>query len=508
MPPTLRSETVILADMVATMLSTPTSPTTDITRGSVLRTLLESHSAAMAELYYALFQFYQATFIGLGQFGATGDDLDTRGEDFGLARDAGQTASGPVRYTRAPTYVEDIVLPAPQTLTVVSDTAVRHYRTLVDAALLPQGRSVSDVAPAQTLVSGVNDHLAIKLDGDAVRTLTLGSQFTGAGIASAIQVGVRALLALNPLYQLAYTDFRCDWSVTNTGRYTLRSGSAGPTSAVLITPASSNDASAVLKLGASQGGMESQGVDSVQTSVVCDEVGVRGNLGAGQLQTAQTPIAGIENITNPLILANGRDPASDDAYRQDLRAYLLALGRGTEEALVQAALHTVLPDGHEYVDSVQFSSNGSEIRLFVTDGQSLTVGAQGDVLEAVQKEISGQGSDPGGWLPSGTRGTAVPATLDSVTVAVEVILSGNTDLLLAQAAIQQALTTSITLLPVGAVWRFYADALQSVLNAIPGVLQVLFTAPNVFAANPPDDVPCLLGHKLVPGPIQVLVRHE
>jgi hypothetical protein len=501
MPPSLRTDTTILASMLATMLADEDSPVTDVTPGSVLRTLQEAASSAMADLYYALFETYQAYYLS----SATQEDLDLRGTDVGLPRPGGQPASGALVYTREPTWLDDILLPAPQIVQALLDDRVIAYRTVTDTALLPQGRSLSDTAPASSITGGVNDDVRVNLDGDGAQPITLGTQATATTIAAAIQTAVRALTATTPANQPAFDGFRCDWNVTHVGRFTLRSGTAGPTSTVVVT-AGTNDATVALKLGASAGGTEQAGQDTIAVDIVADLLGTGGNVGPGQIARQRTAVPGVRSITNPLALSSGRAPASDDAYRQDIRAYLLSLGRGTADALARAALTTSL-DGIQYVQSVQFVTAGTQVILYLYDGQSQTLGAQANIVQAVQDEIDGFGSQPGGWLPSGVLGVATPATLVLVNVRVQVLVAPDTDALLAQQAIHTAITTRIRALPIGVPWRYYADALPVIHQAIPGVLVITFLLPTAFAALPPGDVPGPIGQKLIPGTIIVEASH-
>src|SRR5262249_52902469 len=129
------------------------------------------------------------------------------------------------------------------------------YRSLGDQVLRPSGRSVSGQAPATALTSGVNDRITVNLDGDGPRTIILGTQTTTTGIAAAIQAAMRALTPNDLAHQGAYTTFRCDYGVMTAGAYTLRTGTAGQFSSVVVTNAATNNGAALLKLGLMNGGL-------------------------------------------------------------------------------------------------------------------------------------------------------------------------------------------------------------------------------------------------------------
>lgn len=475
---------------------------TDVSHISVVRQLVEGDSASLADLYYALY----TTLQGWYRTTAEGQDLDIRGRDYGLARDPGQAASDPVVFTKTPLWTDDIVLPAPQVVqATLMDGATVLYRSLGDQALLPAGRSVSGPAPATALTAGLNDRIAVNLDGDGPRTVTLGTQTTAVAIAAAIQATVRALVPLNPANQPAYTTFRCDYSVSNPGLYTLRSGTAGPSSSVVVTPAATQDGTHALKLGASNGGQEHVGQTSISVPVLCDTIGVIGNVGAGQINQLVSAVPGIETVANPLAFANGQEPQSDDSYRQDIQSYILSLGRGTRDAIERAVAHTVSPvDGQRHVMSSQVVYGAGTIQAYVCDGRSLTVGAQSDVIQDVQDELDGLGQEAGGWIPGGNTAGVASATVLQVDVDVEVFVGPTPDLASAQQAISDGL---YHLLYGSAVGQPLSTLLfDSVIDdRVAEVFNIVYTLPAAFSSNPPSTIGGAMGVKPMPGRLSVRV---
>lgn len=499
MPLTLRPTTTILADILDHILAGDL--VTDISQIAVIRQLSEAVAASQADLDYDLYSLLQGFYITT----AEGQDLDIRGRDYGLARDAGQAASDPVVFTAVTTWSEDIPLPSPQVLqATLADSTIVTYRSLGDTALWPTGRSVSGPAPGTLLTSGSNDSLALNLDGDGVRTIVLGSQPTPPAIAAAIQAAVQALVPLNPAHQPAYTTFRCDYSVTNAGRYTLRSGTTGLTSSVVVTVAASTDASYTLKLGASQGGAEQAGMTSVSVPVLCDTIGVLGNVGAGQINQQVSPVPGILAVANPLAFANGREPASDDAYRQDVRNYILSLGRGTRDAIERAVAHTVGDDGQRHVMTSQCVYGAGTIQVFVCDGRSLDVGAQTDVVQDVQDELDGLGEEIGGWVPGGNVAGVASATCRRVDVDVTVEVGPTPDLLRAQQTIVDGLYHLIYGSAVGQMLSI--TMFDSVIDSrVAEVFNIVYALPLAFSTNPPSPIAAEVGVKRMPGTLSVRV---
>lgn len=503
MPPTIRPQAVILDQILSALVRS--GLVTDIAPISVTRMLASGVSVTIAELYYSLYTLYRSFFLTM----ATGEDLDIRGSDLGLPRDVGEAASGTVRYVREPTYGEDIVLLAPQHLTCVAEpgAVAPTYSTVGHARLTPCGRSVSGPAPLTSTQADVNDQLTLSLDGDPPQHITLGTQTSGADVAAAIQAAVRALMAINPALQPAYDLFRADWNSTAVNAYALRSGTAGPSSSVLVsTPGTGHDGAAALKLGLANGGLEPVGMDSLDVPVVADVLGYASNLSAEQLTLQVSPVGGVQRLLNPLPLVNGRDAASDDAYRQDVQAYLHALGRGTPDSMVQAAQHTRLPDGTQPVQSVQVAPDGdAHIRVFVADNRSRTVGAQPDVVQAVQDELDGRGSQVGGWIPSGMTAIVQPAGVRVVDVSARVIVGPTPDLATAQRVCVQAVTQTLFAAGVGEHVG-YVSLLRAIDQATEDVLRVDFTRPTAFAVSPQQDLTVEVGQMLYPGIIQLEVH--
>jgi uncharacterized phage protein gp47/JayE len=497
-PLTLRSKQQLLETLIDAVLAG--GRITDMGLPSAVRQMFEGIAANESEADFSLYTLLKSFYIT-----PDNPDLDARGLDMGLARDPGQAASDPVVYTRVQTWLEDIDLLAPQVLqaTLADGTAIL-YRSLGDSVLLPQGRSISGQGPGTTLVSGTNNILRVNLDSDGLRTLTLATQTTAAGIAATIQTVVRALTAVTPGNQPAYTGFRCDYDTTTPGAYTLRSGSTGPTSTVVVTAGATQDATTTLKLGLVSGGLESPGQDTVDVALLCDTVGVIGNVGAGQIQTQVSPVAGIQTVANALAFSNGREPASNDAYCQDLRNYLPALGVGGDDAVPRAVYGTRGSDGQTHVMSAQVVSGVGTIQVSVCDGRSLTIGAQADVVQDVQDELDGLGTRVGGWIPNGTTVGVIPATIMIVDVDVTVTVGPTPDRVFAHQALTTALYSLIYQWPQGTELSD-AQMTRRIDETVVEMFGVLYTTPVFFTMDPRQPIPAVIGQKFMPGSIVVEV---
>jgi uncharacterized phage protein gp47/JayE len=497
MPITLRPKDTILDSIISSILAG--NVVSDINPISFTRQLSEGVAATQADLDYSLYTMLQGWYITT----AEGVDLDIRGNDQAVPRDPGQQASDPVTFTKETTAIDDIPLPAPQVVqATLADGTQVLYRSVGNAVLEPSGRSISGQAPATTLTSGTNDTLTLNIDSDGARTVTLGTQTTATGIAAAIQAAVQALTAINPSQQQAYNDFRCDYAITTPGAYTLRSGLAGPSSSVMVTVAATLDASAALKLGLASGGVERVGQGSLAIPVICDTIGVLGNVGAGQINTLVGNVPGIDSVSNALMFSNGREPASDDAYRQDIRRQLDALGRGGQASIEVAVQNTLGADGQRHVMTSQVVCGAGTIQVYVCDGRSLTVGAQTDVIQDVQDELDGLGEMPGGWVAGGNVAGVVSATVLTVDIDVDVSVGSTPDLVRAKQAVTNALYTFLYQSGVGQLLTLVQ--LDGVIDStVVEVFNIVYRLPTAFSVTPAGTIGGSIGTKLMPGRITV-----
>lgn len=116
------------------------------------------------------------------------------------------------------------------------------------------GVSVTDLSA----ITAAERAFMINLNGDGPQKVVAAGA-TGAAIAQSIQTAVQALLPLRGSTPAAtYTGFTAAFD-GGTGKYTLTSGQGGKRSSVQVTDSSGGKAAALLKLGVSNGGIETGG---------------------------------------------------------------------------------------------------------------------------------------------------------------------------------------------------------------------------------------------------------
>ena len=149
----------------------------------------------------------------------------------------------------APNYVETVI------------TSSRYIRVTVNIANTGAAAGASRGSGAPLALASPRTRLRININGDGYQQVALqGADLaSAAGIAAAIQTAVRELKKLrSSTDQKAFNDFTCQ---VDRGALLLTSGVAGRISAVTIAPAldSSQDASGLLRLGRTNGGVETLG---------------------------------------------------------------------------------------------------------------------------------------------------------------------------------------------------------------------------------------------------------
>jgi len=91
------------------------------------------------------------------------------------------------------------------------------------------------------------------------------------------------------------------------------------------------------------------GVASVTVPVVATVAGAAGNVQPGAISLITSAIAGVDSVTNALVLAGGADAESDAAFRARFGNYLASLARATNLAVGAAV--AAIQQGLSYVIS-------------------------------------------------------------------------------------------------------------------------------------------------------------
>ena len=157
---------------------------------------------------------------------------------------------------------DTVVAHGAQSNTTITDYYTHFNIRVKSTVAQTAGSSVSAATPATTTGAG---NIQVNLNGDGAQTIALGANVTGLLIAADIQAKVRALTAVTPANQAAYTSFTAVYAST---LYTLTSGTLGTSSTAVVTDGATSDVAAGLSLGVPNGGTEAAGVVSASTAQI------------------------------------------------------------------------------------------------------------------------------------------------------------------------------------------------------------------------------------------------
>lgn len=157
-----------------------------------------------------------------------------------------------------------------------------------------------------------------------------------------------------------------------TGEVTFsRSGTTGVVNIPAGTLVAARDAQGQIRYVTTAGGTIGNGdTASAAVPIVAQVAGSRANVEAGQINQIVSRTVGVQTVTNPAKLSNGRSRESDESFRGRLKLYVQGLSRGTPRAIESAAKNVILPDGRRVVCAKLFEPvvpTGS-VTLYIDDG--------------------------------------------------------------------------------------------------------------------------------------------
>lgn len=135
--------------------------------------------------------------------------------------------------------------------------------------------------------------------------------------------------------------------------------------------------------------------------------GATGNAIAGAVNKINTPIAGIESVTNEASMVGGADLETDDERRKRFKDFITGLARGTKSAIEFGAR---LVNGVVSAKAIDLDDDTTlvpgQVKLFIADAAGTASSA---LLTAVDTEIVN-------WRPAGVRVTTSPPTVVPINV--------------------------------------------------------------------------------------------
>lgn len=201
---------------------------------------------------------------------------------------------------------------------------------------------------------------------------------------------------------------------------------------------------------------------SVNATVQAQAAGSISNVQPGQLSQLQTPLPGIDTVTNTTAITNGADAEGDTAFRSRFVVYLSTLARGTKAAILAA------------VSAVQA---GLYVNLLENQRPDLT--AQLGFFTALVDD--GTGNPPSSLLTSCTQAidavraftvqfTVVAPAVITTTIVLDVSIDPTYTTAAVQALVQAAVIAEVNSHQIAAT--LYISDIETAAMTVAGVLAV------------------------------------
>lgn len=216
------------------------------------------------------------------------------------------------------------------------------------------------------------------------------------------------------------------------------------------------------------------GVSSVSATVQAVAVSSAGNAAAGFVNTLGQSITGVDTVTNPIALQNGRDAESDPAYKARFILYIAGLAKATPAAIESAVLNIQQDVTDKIIENQNLDGTANKGFFFVMvdDGSgappSSFLAAVGNAVEATR--------------PIGSSYAVFGPTVITATVAMTITVSAGYDKPSLAAQAQAAITAYISGLTFGETLP-YNRLSQIAFDVSPGITNVTGIALNGLQAD-------------------------
>lgn len=205
------------------------------------------------------------------------------------------------------------------------------------------------------------------------------------------------------------------------------------------------------------------GVTSLNVPVLAVTAGAAGNAQVGQVSTLNSPISGIDTVTNASTFTSGADAETDAALRTRFINYIASLSKATKSAIGNAITSLRAGLSYSFVENTTYAgaTQYGYFYVVVDDG---TGAPSGTLLTSVSNAIDAVRP------VTSTFGVFAPVVQNASVVMTATIASGY-DPVATKALITAALKTYINSLALGQSLT-YSRLAQIAYDASPGVTNV------------------------------------
>ena len=217
--------------------------------------------------------------------------------------------------------------------------------------------------------------------------------------------------------------------------------------------------------------------------VLCEsvEVGSKYNVSAGLVLKIETPIYGVDSVSNVAAFVGGTDEETDSDYRARIPVYLEGLKRATATALISAAMSV---DG--IIDAVVEDGATPGTVTVTVASSSGTVPAE--TITAVEEALED-------YRGAGIEVTVVGATNDSTNCSFNIYLEEEAVSATVEAACETAVAAYLNSLAIEETAYYFQ--IVKILMSIDGVLNIA----SLSLGGGTADITPSSGHKIVAGTI-------
>ena len=279
---------------------------------------------------------------------------------------------------------------------------------------------------------------------------------------------------------------------------TIPAGTSVATPSSLVSPEKTYQTIADATLPAGQ--------STVTVQVICDNAGDIGNTGAGTITVMKSTVSGIDAVTNPVAMTNGREKETEPERRVRFQQYIATLTRGTAAALCYAAKSVSIKDGNGTIlervlqvgvtEPPETGPAGS-CDVVIYNG---TGGASQELIQAVQAAIDGD-SETGnpGYKAAGVIVTVKAATTVATPITVNIESLPGSDKSTIRTQAESIISTYFQTFTIGGPLIFHELAER--IMGIEGVY-------NINLTNPTKDVEAAPSQILVAGQVTITMDGE
>jgi len=161
-----------------------------------------------------------------------------------------------------------------------------------------------------------------------------------------------------------------------------------------------------------EGTIPDGGSSSSAVEIIAEKVGTEYNVGADTITVMETPVNGVESVTNPNPTTGGVDQEGDYSYHSRFQNYIEGLGRSNIAGLLAGALSV------EGITSASIKENFPPISnvnayLYIDDGSP--GGVSTEKISEVQEVIDGDGTES----KPGYRGAGINIEVASPSIVTQ-----------------------------------------------------------------------------------------